>query len=96
MLLSFHPDARDEVVETAVYYDGQAPGLGEEFIGEVEQVVALIAKNPAVGGTYLGETRRVLVRRFPYSVVYRSAPGEIRVLAVAHQHRRPGYWRGRA
>lgn len=95
MVLSFHPAARDEVVETAAYYDGQAPGLGEEFIAEIEQTVAFIAKNPDAGVPYVEGARRVLVRRFPYSVIYRGSSGMVRVLAIAHQHRRPGYWKTR-
>ena len=34
-------------------------------------------------------------RRFPYAVVYIELDNEIRVLAVAHTSREPGFWRGR-
>ncbi|MFB3820344.1 MAG: type II toxin-antitoxin system RelE/ParE family toxin, partial [Candidatus Methylomirabilales bacterium] len=39
--------------------------------------------------------RRVVVARFPYSIVYREDAESIVIVAVAHQRRRPGYWRGR-
>ena len=42
------------------------------------------------------EIPRCRLRRFPYSVVYTLDAESILVLAVAHQHRKPGYWRNRA
>jgi len=36
-----------------------------------------------------------MIKRFPYSLIHTIADDEIRVLAVAHQSRRPGYWRQR-
>jgi hypothetical protein len=39
--------------------------------------------------------RRLAVRRFPYHVVYAEAAQELRVLAIAHDRRKPGYWRKR-
>jgi hypothetical protein len=41
--------------------------------------------------------RRYVLREFPYELVYRYQPGDdvVRVIAIAHQHRRPGYWRRR-
>jgi hypothetical protein len=39
--------------------------------------------------------RRLLVDRFPYALVFVESETEIRVLAVAHTRRRPGYWRSR-
>lgn len=42
------------------------------------------------------DMRRCLLTRFPYLVIYALLPGELLVLAVGHQHRKPGYWRERA
>jgi hypothetical protein len=36
------------------------------------------------------------MRRFPYSLIYAALVDEIRILAVAHHSRRPGYWRDRS
>ena len=44
---------------------------------------------------YLHGTRRYLMRRFPYLVVYRATPDKLQVIAVAHGKRKPGYWRNR-
>jgi hypothetical protein len=40
--------------------------------------------------------RRVPVRRFPFFVIYRERDEDLQIIAVAHQSRRPGYWRSRA
>jgi toxin ParE1/3/4 len=91
----FHGAARRELRRAVEYYEERVPGLGSELLEEVERAVHEIASSPEAGSPYLANTRRVLVRRFPYRVVYRVRPEEIVVLAVAHQRRRPGYWRGR-
>jgi toxin ParE1/3/4 len=41
---------------------------------------------------YLAGTRRALLRRYPYLVVFRELPDCIQVFAIAHGSRRPGYW----
>jgi toxin ParE1/3/4 len=91
----FHGAARRELRRAVEYYEERVPGLGDELVEEVERAVEEIASFPESGSPYLAHTRRVLVRRFPYSVVYRARPEGIIILAVAHQRRRPGYWRGR-
>ena len=40
-------------------------------------------------------TRRCLVNRFPYGVIYRHDGNTITVVAVPHLHQRPGYWKPR-
>ncbi|WP_396221778.1 type II toxin-antitoxin system RelE/ParE family toxin [Gemmatimonas sp.] len=70
--------------------------MGEDFVAEVRQVTALVVRSPDAGAPMASGRRRWLCERFPYAVVYRVAPdGSIRVLAVAHHRRRPGYWRSR-
>jgi len=94
--LDVRPEARAELREAARFYDDRAAELGDEFVAEVERAFRVIAERPAAGSPVLGGRRRVLLRRFPYAVVYRELPaGGIRVLAVGHLRRRPGYWRGR-
>jgi plasmid stabilization system protein ParE len=91
----FLPNAREEFLGDAERYDREVPGLGEEFIAEVEHAVMRIAAFPEHGSPYLAGTRRVVLGRFPYSVVYESHPDGLLIVAVAHQSRRPGYWRHR-
>jgi toxin ParE1/3/4 len=95
--VSLTPEAEQELVEGALFYarEGSA-ALGERFIVEFERCTALLAEQPKLGAIWRGVIRRFPLRRFPYSVVYTLGASEVRVLAVAHQSRKPGFWRGRA
>ncbi|HSW00652.1 MAG TPA: type II toxin-antitoxin system RelE/ParE family toxin [Sedimentisphaerales bacterium] len=93
--ITFHPDAEVEITDAARYYEDRSPGLGSELLGEVERALVLISRNPEAW-TRIG--RRVRSRslwRFPYKMIYAVGPDRIRILAFAHQKRRPFYWRGR-
>lgn len=83
------------MVAAANYYDDQVPGLGEDFLEEVELTVAFAAKQPAAGTPVEGALRRLLVHRFSYGVIYRERDDRLEILAVAHLHRHPDYWRHR-
>jgi len=85
-----------EAGEASRWYDAQRAGLGEEFLIAIDKVLELIEANPDAGSRVPGvsddDVRRILVRRFPYQVLYILLPDRIQVLAVAHERRRPGYW----
>ena len=87
--------AREEVHEAAEYYAAISPGLGTSFKRELRQLMRLVATMPNAWPPSGPETRKCLLTRFPYLVVYAPLPGELLVLAVGHQHRKPGYWRER-
>ena len=91
----FHPEARAEFVEATVFYESRRVGLGSSFATEVERTIALIRSHPDVGGLGRLRRRRMYLVGFPYSVVYRHDSESVLILAVAHQSRRPGYWRHR-
>jgi plasmid stabilization system protein ParE len=84
--------ARAELRRAVDRYDAQVPGLGDEFADEVKHSVRSIVANPESGSPYLAGTRRMLVRRFPFAVVYRADEQQIVVVALAHHRRRPDYW----
>ena len=94
----FHPDARAELLDAATYYEGQAAGLGGQFVDEAHRVVDVLAASPGLGAPVVGERalRRWPFHRFPYYVIYRSVGDSLVVLAVAHERRRPRYWSGRS
>lgn len=89
-------NARRELREAAQYYERQVAGLGFAFAAEVERTVAITRENPNIGSPVWRHSRRAIVRRFPYSVFYRSLVNKLFIVAVAHHHRRPNYWRIRA
>ena len=92
---SFHPDAEAELADAADYYEARRPGLGKAFAGEVTRTISLIREHPDAGSPVGPSRRRMLVSRFPYAIVYRRDSNSVVIVAVAHQSRRPGYWRGR-
>ena len=62
---------------------------------ELDRAVELISERPEAGAPYVANTRRVLLRRFPFFVVYRVLVERVQIVAVAHARRRPGYWGAR-
>jgi hypothetical protein len=89
------PAARVEFLEALNYFQGQTVGLGRDFALDFGDTVKQIVRRPLACPAHLNGTRRCRLKRFRYGVVYRVLEKEIRVLAVMHLHRRPGYWRGR-
>ncbi|MDP2811293.1 MAG: type II toxin-antitoxin system RelE/ParE family toxin [Rhodocyclaceae bacterium] len=87
--------AHEEIREAADYYAMISPGLGKAFRRELRQLMRLVATLPLAWPPSGPGTRKCLLTRFPYPVIYAPLPGELLVLAVGHQHRRPGYWRER-
>jgi plasmid stabilization system protein ParE len=92
---SFHPEADAELEHATFFYESRMPGLGKSFSAEVERTVTLIREFPDSGSPIGPNRRRVLVARFPYSVVYRRDPDSVVIVAIAHQRRHPNYWRRR-
>lgn len=97
MIVSIHPQAEAELVDGASYYaKGANVALGEAFIAEFSRAVELLREHPKLGAHWRGSLRRLPLRRFPYSIVYHESQQTLRIVAIAHQSRRPGYWRGRS
>jgi len=91
----FLPEAEAEFAEAAEFYEAAEPGLGLAFAREVERTVDRICAFPEAGAPLGTVVRRAIVSNFPFLVVYRIGSWEIVIAAVAHQRRRPGYWRRR-
>jgi plasmid stabilization system protein ParE len=68
-----------------------ADGLADEF----EHALSLLLEFPNLGTAGRYNTRFFTLQKFPYSVIYRVFPEYIRIIAIAHHSRRPGYWVGR-
>lgn len=96
MIYSLHPEAESDLREAAEYYRERAGAtITQAFFGDFEHSMSLLLEHPLLGAPCLQDKRRLVMRRFPYSIVYAIAAQEIQVMAVAHQSRRPGYWRKR-
>jgi plasmid stabilization system protein ParE len=93
--VEFHPEAETEFAHIVEFYSERRPRLAIEFARAVEEVVGFIRNNPDAGTPIRGVLRRWLVRRFPYSMIYREEEHRLYVLALAHHRQGPGYWRKR-
>jgi len=90
------PLALAELQEAAAFYSTKANAdLGLAFVAEFERAAKLVLNHPGIGAVYRGKYWRFVLRRFPYSIIYQVKADEIRVVAVPHQRRRPGYWADR-
>lgn len=93
MRLVIVPAALAELQDAAAFYTAQVNvDLARAFVDEFERVVNLIFSSPKLGAIFRGNRRRYFLRTFPYSVIYQITQDELRVLALAHQRRRPTYW----
>lgn len=96
MILEFLPEASAELYEAADYYESKQEGLGRRFRNEVLEVCGLIVQQPLLWRERAGGYRRVNCPVFPYYIAYFIRGDLIVVAAVAHGHRRPGYWKQRS
>ena len=83
------------MIEASLFYEAASPGLGSDFLDDVQRVIDLLCEQPGLGRPTGRNLRRALFPRFPFSLIYAEESDAILIVAVAHQKRRPGYWRGR-
>jgi plasmid stabilization system protein ParE len=91
----FHPEAREEFRSSARWYRTQNPLVSSEFRLAVSGGIRLIVQAPQRWPGHLHGTRRFVIYRFPYSVIYLDDLDLVTILAIAHSKRRPGYWKDR-
>ena len=98
MVLRLRPEARDDLVAAARWYEAQEIGLGRQFLTDVRLAFERIRSNPVAYPFAYRGTRRVLIGRFPYGVIYLpvAEQGCIVVLAVLHCGQDPNPWRQRS
>lgn len=92
--LEIHPSALEELKSAISWYLERNKTAAIKLAGELDRAIALVIEKP--GSWPVGEhgSRKFVLRRFPFAIVYREKQA-IQVLAVAHGHRRPGYWKDR-
>lgn len=96
MRIEFAQGARTEFKTATNWYVRQAgSAVAQLFRNEVRTLLELLAGQPAIGAQTVGGARFVVLKRFPFSVVYRQAGDVLVILAIAHHKRRPGYWVGK-
>jgi plasmid stabilization system protein ParE len=77
------------------WYSNRSPVVAVEFRVMISDVVRRIAQSPTHWPKYLYGTRRFVVDRFSFFIVYLNDPGMLNIVAIAHSKRKPGYWKRR-
>ena len=88
-------EALEEAEAAARWYAARSAVAARRFSEEMDAAEPAIAAHPNAWPPYDHGTRRYLLRRFPFSVIYAAHSDRIVILAVAHGRRRPGYWQDR-
>jgi plasmid stabilization system protein ParE len=91
----FHPDARVDLRDSARWYREHNAEIAIEFRRAVADAVRGIVQAPQRWPTHRDGTRKFVMRRFPFSVIYLDELSEVVIVAVAHPKRRPGFWKER-
>jgi len=87
--------AEEEMTEASMFYEAASDGLGSDFLADVQFRIDSLRHHPHLGRTVGGALRRILLHRFPFSLIYSVEADAILIVAVAHYLRRPGYWKNR-
>lgn len=93
--IKFHPDVSQEVRTAYPLDEEQAKGLGDDFLIELEYSFRHIRNQPNTWPVFSARTRRFLLNKFLFSIIYTSSAEVIFVLAVMHNRHNSGCWEER-
>jgi plasmid stabilization system protein ParE len=93
---SRHVDIHAEAIaEARLWYREKSGSAAAAYFAALDLAVAAIAENPEMWPWYAHGTRRYILHRFPFYLVYRETADRLELIAVAHGRRKPGYWKNR-
>lgn len=92
MKYTFHPAAKDELINSIDYYEEQQSKLGLKFLEEIYSSIQRIIEFPSSHPVYSKNTRKCIISKFPFAVIYQIRKDEIFIAAITHLSRKPGYW----
>jgi toxin ParE1/3/4 len=90
-----HPKAWEEIEAAADWYLQRSPDASAGFLAPLFDGLENVSASPTRWPLYLYGTRRFVMERFPFSIIYLDKPEVVTVVAVAHSKRKPGYWKRR-
>jgi toxin ParE1/3/4 len=93
--LEFHQGAVADVKSAVAWYGKRSPKAARNFIEEVRRAAETILVSPERWPPGENNTRRFLLWRFPFSIIYSEHESAVTIWAVAHGNRRPEYWQNR-
>lgn len=92
MRLILHPEAEQDLAEAAAFYEREgSSAVAARFLKEFKRVSSLLQASPGLGSPRGDGKRGITMNVFPYTVIYRPLPDEVRILVVKHDRRRPGF-----
>jgi plasmid stabilization system protein ParE len=91
----FHEAAEAELSEAVFYYDAKTPGLGDRFLAEVKAATRSLERFPELAPVIDRGVRAKVLATFPYTLMFVVDQGDLFIVAVAHQNKRPAYWADR-
>ena len=91
----FASAAEEELAKSILFYRDISPELADDFVRQLDRVIELLRRSPNLGTPTDGSLRKFPLTRFPFTIHYRIESETIVIYAVAHQSRRPGYWKSR-
>ena len=91
--LEIHPSALADLKSPVTWYLQHSETAVKKFVSEVDRAVGLVIEAPLRWPTAEHGTQKFILNRFPFAVVYREKPNAIQILAFAHGHRNPEYWK---
>lgn len=92
MKVVLHPDAEQDLQDAAAFYEREgSPALAAKFVAEFKLLTTLLIAHPDIGKPRANDRLGFPMKLFPYTVIYRANPNEIRILVIKHDSRRPGY-----
>lgn len=90
--LEIDSEALEELATACEWYEQYSTATGMRFQESIEEAFDMLRSFPHAWPPYEKGTRRLILRRFPFAIIYRVGREKLRILAVMHLHRRPGYW----
>ena len=95
MRVEFLSIAEEEFAEAVDYYNDQSKGLGFEFAAEVKHTLERIIEFPNAWSPLSRRSRRCLLNRFPFGIIYQIRPDNILIVALMNLQREPNSWKKR-
>jgi len=92
----FHSDATAEAEEAFAWYSARSEKAAETFAIALDEITKRIATYPQHFPIFRSNRRRAFLLKYPYSLIFLEEETVIRIYAIAHAKRRPGYWRTRS
>ncbi len=80
----FKEDVSEEIAAAYEWYEKKSFGLGEEFLNSVEKTLSSLQKNPKYYSFIHRSKRKIVVKGYPYKIIYEIFIEEILIYGLKH------------